>query len=353
MITLAIDAMGGDFAPEQTVKGAVEGAKHYGVKVLLVGLPSAINAELAKYDTRGLHLEVVEASESIDMDESPIQALRKKKNASIAVTARLVKEGKAQGMVAAGSTGAAMTAALFNIGRIKGVERPAIGVVLPCYQAPCLLLDGGANADCPESALLQFAQMGKVYIQRVHGIADPKVGFLNIGTEEGKGSMAAKSAYDALKVAATHPEAGFNFVGNIEGRHLFLGGAHVAVADGFSGNIAIKSAEGVLSLFGRWLKEELTATPWQKLVGLLVRPAVQRVKRRLDHEELGGALLMGINGICVIAHGGSSYVAIHNAMRLAKQAVEQDVVTHMTAFTQIASLNSPSPADTGLSPSPV
>jgi phosphate acyltransferase len=331
-ISIAVDAMGGDFAPLETVKGAVEGARRYGVRVLLVGQRVAIEAELAKYDTTGLDIEIVEADETIDMGESPVTALRKKKNASIAVAARQVRQGVAQGMVAAGSTGAAMTAALFNIGRIHGIDRPAIAVVLPCYESPCLLIDGGANADCPPDILLQFARMGSVYMEAAYKVVKPRVGLLNIGTEPGKGNLFSKDVYDLLTQEAEASVSGdLNFVGNVEGRHLFLGGCDVAVSDGFTGNVAIKSAEGVLSLFGKWLKEELMVSPWFKLVGLAVRPAIAKVKKKLDHEELGGALLLGIQGVCVIAHGGSSANAIQNAIRVAKQGVEQDVVAKIAA----------------------
>lgn len=330
-VTIALDAMGGDYAPQETVKGAVEAARRYGVAILLVGQPEIIQQELNQYDTTGLQLSIVEARETIDMDETPAQAVRKKKQASIVVAARLVKEGKAQALVAAGSTGAAMTAAALYIGRIPGVERPAIAVTLPSLGTPCLLIDAGANADCDPALLVQFAHMGQVFMRGVYGIADPEIGLLNIGTEECKGNLFAKAAFDLLREAANDEAFPFRFVGNVEGRHLFLGGCDVAVCDGFTGNVALKSAEGVLSLFGKLLKRELTASPWRKLVGLLVKPAVQAVRRQIDHEELGGALLLGINGICVIAHGGSSANAIHNAVRVAKQACDNQVVPRIQA----------------------
>jgi phosphate acyltransferase len=323
-IVIALDAMGGDFAPVETVKGAIQGARSLGVAVELVGNPSVIARELEKYDTSGINIHVVEALDEIDMDESPAIALRKKKNASIAVTARRVKEGYAHAMVAAGSTGAAMTAALFNIGRIKGVDRPAIGVALPSMRTPTMMVDGGANADCPPELLVQFARLGQAYIDGMYGIQAPKIGLLNIGSEKGKGNAYSKEAYAILEQAAD-----INFTGNAEGRDFFISDFDVIVCDGFSGNIALKSAEGMATLFGRLIKRELMATPWTKFVALLVKPILHRAQKYIHHEHVGGALLLGINGICVIAHGGSSALAIESAMRVAIAGAEADVIEKM------------------------
>ncbi len=338
---IAIDAMGGDYAPQEIVKGAVLGAKAYRVAIELVGDEAKIRQELALYDTTGLDIRVVHTPDVIDMDEAPATALRKKKNASIAVAARRVKEGHAQGFVAAGSTGAAMTAALFNIGRLKGIDRPAIGVALPRQGLPCLLLDGGANADCTAENLVQFALIGQAYMAGVYKIEKPTVGLLNIGTEEGKGNKFSKEAFDVLKA-----EPLINFCGNVEGRHLFLGGCDVAVCDGFTGNVAIKSAEGMVTLFGRLLKSAFLQNGWTKLLGLLVKPILNNAKKHLDHEELGGALLLGIEGICIIAHGGSSANAIKNAIKLAHKAIEANVletmIQHAKAISQTQTAEQPS-----------
>ncbi len=329
-IVIALDAMGGDYAPVETVKGAIQGAKVYGVAVELVGNPSVIQAELDKYDTRGLDLRIVEALDEIGMDEVPTVALRKKKNASIAVTARRVKEGHADAMVAAGSTGAALAATLFNIGRIKGVDRPAIGVALPSQRTPTLMIDGGANADCTPELLVQFARLGRAYVQGVYGIEHPKVGLLNIGSEEGKGNAFSKEAFALLKSASD-----LSFAGNAEGRDFFISEFDVIVCDGFSGNVALKSAEGMATLFGRLIKQELTRNSWTKLVALLVKPILEKARKHIHHEYVGGALLLGINGICIIAHGGSSALAIENAIRLAVAGVKGDVMTKMVAASRL------------------
>lgn len=320
-IRIAIDAMGGDHAPHEIVKGAVLGARMHQVGIQLVGLPAKIEAELKDLNTQGLDIEIVPASEIIDMDESPATALRKKKDASIVVTAKCVAQGKAQAMVAAGSTGAAMASALFIIGRIEGVDRPAIGVVLPSLKQPCILIDAGANADCIPEMLIQFARMGSILMQNVYNNPSPRVGLLNIGEEAGKGNTFVNSAFKLLE----HDHS-INFIGNVEGRDMFLGNVDVAVCDGFTGNVALKSAEGSVIMLNTLLKEEMMRTLTTKAAGLLAKPAFTRVKNRLDPEEFGGALLLGIKGICVIGHGGSSAHAIQNAIRVAKEAIEADVL---------------------------
>ena len=324
MVTIAIDAMGGDYAPAEIVKGAIEGAKRHGVKVLLVGNPQAIEAELSRACIGQAQYEVVPALQTIDMGESPLQAIRRKKDASIVVTARCVAEGRAQGMVAAGSTGAAMAAALFEIGRIEGIDRPAIGVTLPCIGNPTLLVDAGANADCEPAWLGQFAHMGSVFMKHVYYIDNPKVGLLNIGEEEKKGNAFSLEAHALLK-----QQSDINFIGNVEGRDLFLGGADVAVCDGFTGNVALKSAEGMALMLNRLLKEAMKAKPHRTIGALLAKSGFAEAKRQVDPEEFGGALLLGIKGVCVIAHGSSSGNAIQNAIRVGKQGIEHDVVTKM------------------------
>lgn len=330
LIYIAIDAMGGDHAPHEIVKGALLGARKYQVGIDLVGHPDKIQAELARHDTEGLHIRVTEALDEIDMGESPAVALRRKKNASIAVAARQVKQGNAQALVAAGSTGAAMAAALLNIGRIKGVDRPAIGVALPTLRGlPTLMIDGGANMDCEPAMMLQFAGLGQAYMQGMHQLAQPRVGLLNVGSEEGKGNAFCKEVFKLLKASPS-----INFQGNAEGRDFFIGDFDVIVCDGFAGNVAMKSAEGMATMFGKLLKHHFMATPWAKLVGLMAKPMLAKVKRHLDHEYVGGALLLGINGICVIAHGGSSALAIENAMRVAIAGVRGEVLAKMREVTE-------------------
>ncbi len=321
-ICIAVDAMGGDHAPFEIVKGAVDGARTQKVSVLLVGQLDAVNVELAKYDTTGLDIQVQEATEVIGMDESPATAIRKKKDASIIVTAKSVRKGRADAMVAAGSTGAAMASALFNIGRIDGVDRPAIGVVMPSVGGKCILVDAGANVDCIPEMLLQFAHMGMVYMENVYGIKDPTVGLLNIGSEKGKGNSFVNTAFDLLTNSP-----GINFYGNIEGKDVFFGVSNVAVCDGFTGNVALKSAEGVMRMFKTVLKKEFQESLSAKAGYLLVKPAIEKAANFVDPEEFGGALLLGIKGICVISHGGSKARGIMNAIRVAKEAVETDVIT--------------------------
>lgn len=320
-IRIAVDAMGGDYAPAEIVAGAVDGARLHRVSILLVGQPDAVEGELRKYDLTGLDIRLVPASEVIGMDESPATGLRRKKDASIIVTAKCVRRGDAQGMVAAGSTGAAMASALLYIGRIDGVDRPAIGVLLPSSSTPCLLLDAGANADCTPEMLLQFAVMGNIYMHTVYGVTEPRVGLLNIGEEAGKGNAFAHSAFELLS-----GDSRYRFIGNVEGKELFSGAADIAVTDGFTGNVALKSAEGVMKMFGAILKREMRQGLRSKLGYVLAEPAFKSSIKQVDPEEFGGALLLGINGVCVISHGGSRALGIRNAIRVAKETILADVL---------------------------
>lgn len=325
-IRIAVDAMGGDHAPREVVSGALQAAKAYGVTVLLVGKPDAIQAELARHDCTGASYEVVPATESIEMGESPATALRKKKDASIIVTAKCVKKGDAQGMVAAGSTGAAMGSALLYMGRLEGVERPAIGVLLPSLSSRCLLIDAGANADCTPQMLTQFALMGHVYMSTVHQVQKPRVGLLNIGEEQSKGNQFAHTAFELLEA-----DPRYHFIGNVEGRDLFMGRVDVTVTDGFTGNVALKSIEGVMKMFGASLKTEFKRTFRSKLGYVLAEPAFKASYKIVDPEEVGGALLLGVQGVCVISHGGSRARGIKNAVRVAKEAVLAEVPSKIAA----------------------
>lgn len=325
-IRIAVDAMGGDYAPQEIVDGAVQGAREHGVSILLVGKPHDIEQELKKYDTQGLAIEVVSASEVIEMGESPATGLRKKKDASIIVTAKCVKNGQAQGMVAAGSTGAAMASALLYVGRISGVDRPAIGVCLPSSApSPCLLIDAGANADCTPEMLTQFAVMGNIFMHNVLNVEKPRVGLLNIGEEQSKGNAFAHAAFQLLE-----KDERFHFIGNVESKELFNGTADVAVTDGFTGNVALKSAEGVMKMFGTVLKQQLMSNLRSKAGALLAEPALKGAIKQVDPEEFGGALLFGIKGVCVISHGGSHARGIKNAIRVAKEAILADVLGKIT-----------------------
>lgn len=313
---IALDAMGGDHAPEMPVAGAVAAARAYGVAVALVGQTAAIAAELAKHDTAGLSLPIVEAPDQIAMDEHPANAVRRKPNASINVALRQVKEGAASAMVSAGNSGAVMAAALFTLGRISGIERPAIGTVLPMPAGRILLIDAGANTDPKPSQLVQFGQMGAIYMEKVLGIRNPRVGLVANGEEPGKGNELVQATYPLLAAA------GLNFIGNMEGKDIANVTADVAVTDGSTGNIALKLTEGVASVVQGAIRDELTARLWTKLLAAILRPAFRRVRTRFDYRETGGAPLLGVEGVTIIAHGRSDAYAIQNAIRVAKESVE-------------------------------
>ncbi len=319
-IRIALDAMGGDHAPSVVVEGAVLAARELGVEVVLVGPCEAVQRELARHDTSGLSLPVVHAEEVVGMAEHAAAAFRQKRRSSIAVGLGLVKEGRAEAFVSAGNSGAVMAAALFGLGRIEGVERPAIGTVYPTTVGKCFVLDIGANADCRPEYLLQFATMGAAYMERVFGVASPRVGLLSNGEEETKGNALAQATFPLLKASP------LNFVGNVEGKDIPHGMADVVVTDGFSGNIVVKLSEGVASTLFDIMKAELTASPVYKLAALALKPAFRRVRARLDYVEYGGAPLLGVNGVVIIAHGRSNAPAIKNAVRVARQAVDQGLV---------------------------
>jgi len=309
---IALDVMGGDKAPVETVHGAVLARQQLGIQVALVGPRSIIEEELAHSAGLPDGLQVVEANDAVAMDDAPA-AVRHRKDASINVAMGLVKRGIASAVVSAGNTGAVMASALLNLGRIEGLERPAIGTMVPYGDPGVLILDIGANADCRPTYLLQFAQMGTVYLEKVYGIQKPRVGLLNIGEEEGKGNELAVQVYPKLK------ESGLNFVGNIEGRDLHRGLVDVVVTDGFTGNVAVKVGEGVAEFLHSLLFEAVTSRPHYSLAALLLKPALKKVKARFDHNERGGAPLLGVNGVVIIAHGRSDANGIKNALRIAHE----------------------------------
>lgn len=313
---IALDAMGGDHAPAETVAGAVAAAREYGVEVALVGRTAAIEAELAKHNTTGLTLPIVEAPDIIEMDEHPANAARRKPNASINIALRQVREGHAAAMISAGNSGAVMAAALFVLGRVPGIERPAIGAVLPSGQGRVLLIDAGANTDPKPQQMLQFGQMGAIFMERVQGVKNPRVGLLANGEEETKGNQLVQETYPLLKAS------GLNFIGNIEGKDIPAGHADVVVTDGYTGNVALKLTEGVASFLLGVIRAELTSNLLSKLLAAGVRPAFNRVRARLDYREVGGAPLLGVDGVTVIAHGRSDALAIKNAIRACKEAVD-------------------------------
>jgi glycerol-3-phosphate acyltransferase PlsX len=333
---IALDAMGGDHAPGVVIDGAVMAAREFGpsgVEVVLVGREDDIKRELARHDTEGLPLSIVHAGQVVEMDEHTM-AIKEKKDSSMVVGVRLVKEGQASAFVTAGNSGAAMAAALFGLGRIRGIDRPALATIYPAAPNPCLLIDMGANTDPKPDNLVQNALMGALYAERVMGIERPRVGLVSNGEEADKGNLLVRDAYKALASSQ------LNFVGNVEGKDIGKGMADVVVTDGFVGNVIVKLSEGLVSFLVRYLKRELTGGALNKLAlvlmlpglvlllpGLaLLLPALKRIARRMDYAEYGGALLLGVDGVIVIGHGRSNAKAIKNAVRAAWRGVEGQVL---------------------------
>ncbi|MCB4790839.1 MAG: phosphate acyltransferase PlsX [Elusimicrobia bacterium] len=325
---LALDAMGGDNAPLVTTEGAVMAAKELKHDIILVGNESVLNLELAKYRTKNLPISVYNTTETIGMDELPAQAVRQKKDSSMVVASRLVSEGKADAFVSAGNSGAAMAAALLSLKRITGVSRPAIATAIPTLKGISLLLDVGANVDCKPKHLLQFALMGKIFLQEVFNIANPKVGVLSIGEEDSKGNELSLATFDLIK------KTDLNFIGNIEGSDIPKGKADVVVCDGFVGNVVLKFGEGVAEMMLKLVKEEFKAHPiaWASLPFLWA--ALKDLRKKVDYTEYGGAPLLGVDGVCVISHGSSNAKAIKNALRAAARSVEKKI--NSTISTEIA-----------------
>ena len=326
MIKIAVDAMGGDFAPEEIVRGAVEGARRYECEVFLVGDEARIRNVLQTVPAwEKLPVHVVHASETIDMHDQPGVAIRRKKDASVVVATRLVKEKKCDVTIAAGHTGAAAAAAIFGLGRIAGIERAAIATVLPNMSGKTVMLDAGANVDSKPKHLVQAAIMGSIYAEYVLGMQKPRVGLLNIGEEPSKGNEQALATFPLLSELKT-----INFVGNVEGRDITAGTVDVVVCDGFVGNIVLKTAEGLAKSLMQLVKETIMqGGVMAKLGGLLIMPAMRKLKKKLDYAEYGGAPLLGVDGGFMICHGSSKALAIENAIRAAKEFSEQRVVEHI------------------------
>ena len=317
---VAVDAMGGDYAPGEIVLGAIQAARELRVAIALVGPRDAINAELAKHDAAGLAIEVVHTDEVIAMDEHPAEAVRAKRRNSITLCHELVRDGSAVAAVSAGNSGAVLAAAIFTLRRIRGVDRPAFGGVLPSANGQTLVLDMGANTDCKPSYLLQFAVMGSAYMQSVFGVASPRVGLLANGEEETKGDQLTQAAHQLIKANAA--ETGLNFIGNVEGRDINAGTVDVVVCDGFVGNVVLKLSEGLSKMLLGTIRQELTAGPITAVGALLAKPAFNRVRKRLDYEEYGGVPVLGVNGVSIISHGRSKAKAIKSAVRVALQAAD-------------------------------
>ncbi len=309
---IALDAMGGDYAPAVTVDGAIK-AVHATRKltVILVGKAAEINKELKNRKYSDSSIRVVNAPEVVGMDEPPLTALRKKKDSSIRIAVELVKNGEADAMVSAGNSGAVMATALFLLGKLHGVERPAIATIMPTLKGLFVLIDAGANVDCKSIHLLQFAIMGQAYAKSIFNIRTPKVGLLGIGEEDVKGNELTKKTFQLLK------QSGINFIGNIEGKKIFMGGADVVVCDGFVGNIALKISEGLAEAMRKMLKREISRKTTGKIGYMLMKDAFRNFKKKTDYSEYGGAPLLGISKPCIISHGRSSAKAIKNAIKIA------------------------------------
>ena len=313
--------MGGDHAPAQVLQGASDAAAEYSIEISVVGSPAVVQPMLDRHP----RLRLVPSTQVISMDDHPAQAVRSKPDSSMAVCARMCKEGKADGWMSAGNSGAIMAAALFIQGRIRGVERPALGSIIPVKNGFAYFLDVGANVDSRPEFMVQYAAMGVIYAREMMGRADPRVGLLSNGEEEGKGDELVKETARRLKGSMP------GFVGNIEPKDMYAGKADVVVADGFVGNIAIKMAEATAEFLFRSMREEIPRTLSGKVGGALIRDGVQRLRSGIDWREFGGAPLLGIDGVAVIAHGRSDARAIKNAIRVTKEAVENQLVRKIRA----------------------
>ncbi|MEA3334971.1 MAG: phosphate acyltransferase PlsX [Chloroflexota bacterium] len=323
---IVLDAMGGDHAPDVTVEGAVIAAREFDITVVLVGEEEVIRQQLSGHDTSGLDLPVVHAGQTIDMDDKPSKVLRSKPESSMHVGMDLVSSGEADAFVTCGNTGACLAIALIKLGRIKidgrrRIHRPALATIFPTRTGKCFLLDIGANTDWRPEYLQQFAVMGDIYAENVLAIPEPRVGLVSIGEEEGKGNRPVIEAFDLIKATP-----GLNFIGNVEGKDITEGVADVVVTDGFTGNVIIKLAEGVASLIVDTLKEEITSRSLSKVGALLMRPSLQAVGAKLDYAEIGGGVLLGLNNICIIGHGRSNARAVRSAIKVARDAVQAEVV---------------------------
>lgn len=319
---IVVDAMGSDNYPEPDVAGAVMAAREWGDEIILVGDEARIQAEVAKHNTSGLKLQVRHASQVIEMTDTPSKASREKRDSSMHVGLQMVGNGEADAFVSAGNTGGILAVAIlrqYGLGRIPGVKRPALGVIFPTKERP-LLMDNGANADCKPEYLLQFGVMASLYVERVLGIKNPRVALISNGEEEGKGNQLIKETIPLL--TTSH----LNYIGNIEPKEFMHGAAEIGLADGFTGNIMMKTAEAVASYLLDLVRQEIMASTRTKIGGMLARPAFRRAGKQLDPNEVGGAPLLGVNGVVIIAHGRSNAYAMKQAVGQARQLVKHQVV---------------------------
>ncbi len=321
---IAVDAMGGDSGPKVTVRGALRAAEELGVDILLVGLENAIRREVERNGAGGTHITIVDAPEAIGMGES-LLAFRKKKASSIRVGAQLVKDGRADAFVSMGNTGAVVYVSRDVLGALRGVDRPALALLVPGVEGQTLLLDVGANANCQPHNLVQFALMGKIFMEAVVGVKDPRIGLMSIGEEKGKGNDLVREAFERLQVAP------LRFIGNVEGKDLFSGAADVVVSDGFTGNVALKVSEGVVQSVTSMARHEITKNIFAKLGYLLMKRHLKKLYKKIDYSEYGGAQLLGVDGVCVIGHGRSNPDAVRNAIARAREFVGNRVLEKIQA----------------------
>jgi glycerol-3-phosphate acyltransferase PlsX len=338
MVTIALDAMGGDHAPRAEVEGAILAARELGVRILLVGIEATVRQELNRHRNHGLPIEIVNATEVITMSDSPSQAFRRKKDSSVHVAAKLVRDGKADALVSMGNTGAVMTVARFVLGTLKSVDRPALAAAFPnMKERVTVILDVGANVDSKAVQIEQFAVMGEIYYRTIFGVKRPRVAMLSIGEEEMKGNELTREASSRLK------QRSLNFVGNVEGRDVFRGNVDVIVCDGFIGNVALKISEGLVEHIGGMLKKAIKSRLTSQLGYVLSKSAFDDFRRRTDYSEYGGAPLLGVKGITIIGHGRSNPIAIKNAIRVANELcrshVNEKIEQEVSAAAAVATRN--------------
>jgi len=327
-MSIILDAMGSDLYPDPEIEAAVMAASELGEEIILVGNTDLIQAKLAALNTRKLPIVIEHAPDVVEMEDKAVDATKRKPNNSMAVGMKLLKSGRGRAFVSAGNTGAVMFNALKTLGRIKGVQRPALTQPFPTRKGKCAVLDIGANAECRPEFLVQFALMGSVYAQKVMKIGSPRVGLISNGEEAGKGNQLIKDTYPLLV------KSGVNFIGNIEGKELFGGEADVAVTDGFTGNIMLKSVEAVARLISDTLKEEITSSPISTLGGALVKPAFNKLRKMISPEEIGAAILLGVDGLVFVAHGRSNAKTMFSAVRIAKEIADTNLLDDLRSSIQ-------------------
>ncbi len=323
MIRVAVDAMGGDYAPTVVIEGAAQAIKERPLSIILVGQANLLTQEIERLGAKSSHFIIQNATEVVGMGESPSETLKKKKNSSVRVTFEMVGQGRADAAVSAGNSGATLATASFVLGRLEGVERPAIAGVLPTLKGPTVMIDAGANMDCKPHHLFQFGIMGAVFSQGILGVSNPRVGLMSIGEEGAKGNLVVKKAHGLFSASS------LNFIGNVEGRDVYRGDVDVIVCDGFVGNVSLKLSEGLAEAISLMLKAEIEKSFWARAGYLLCRNAFRSFKKKVDYAEYGGAPLLGINGIGIIAHGRSCPRAIKNAILMAAELVSQKLNEHL------------------------